>query len=127
MRKVAAILLLLIFSIYAFNAKTHYCYHQHGGRFHGDCTAYLKKSSTPSNTGTVLNERKYVCYDVLLDKAFKQTDDAFKGFSDCLCQPVLLHDIALPAPFVKTFSVPVFACRGGPPLLIRSLRAPPVA
>lgn len=82
------------------------------------------KNGESSNTS--IHETKYVCYDVQLNKQYHQQDYSIKTFHDFLF--ILLVIPELPAnisPSQKRV-IPLFSCRGGPPLLTQYLRGPPL-
>lgn len=124
--RLSSILLLIVFGFYSFTFKTHYCYHHDGTRFHGNCGEYVQEAKKNGNSpNSSIHEKKYVCYNVQLDKQYQQ-DYSFKSFDDTLFvfpTPVELRLVTFPS---QKNSIPLFSCRGGPPLITRSLRGPPL-
>jgi len=124
LKKIFAILLLFIFGAYAFTLKSHYCYHPDGTRFHGDCGDFTKGKHRHGTTS--IQEQKYICHDVQLDKQFHQQDYSFKNF----CDSDYIFPVIMDTPAINTlpfnYAVPIFSCRGGPPLPAQSLRGPPL-
>ncbi len=127
-KKIVTILFLFVFSISSFTFKTHYCYYNNGKRFHGDCEADIRAAEKQAgHTQTLLHEQKYVCHNIQLDKQYQQQNYSFKNFHD--------HFFIVPAPqeiFINVFlndgqPIPIFSCRGGPPLFTEKLRGPPLA
>lgn len=125
MKRVAAILLLLIFGISSFTFKTHYCYYPDGHRFHGDCGEHITKSKSSKYSQTYFHEKKYVCHDIQLDKQFSQHDYSIKNFSDSYYIFPAVFEISVITTLSGNWALPIFSCRGGPPLFPNSLRAPP--
>lgn len=127
LKRAASILLLFVFGAYAFTFKSHYCYHHDGTRFHGDCGEFMRGTEKNGHSAAPsIYEQKYVCYDVQLNKHYQQQDHTFKTFNDFL---FIVPPIPELPTHISTFNKPgitVFPCRGGPPLVTRFLRGPPL-
>ncbi|HEX9509474.1 MAG TPA: hypothetical protein VF939_03260 [Puia sp.] len=126
MKKLLTILLLFAFGVYSFTYKTHYCYYADGHRFHGDCQKEIRQAKEKlGNCIALLLPKHYICQDIQMDKQFHQRDYSFKNFSDtCYILPVTFElqvTVSLPG----NYAIPVFSCRGGPPLGSSLLRGPP--
>jgi hypothetical protein len=127
LKKVTAILFLLIFCVQAFSFKTHYCYHHDGTRFHGDCGEHIREIEKGNGHHLpVVHEQKYICHDVQLEKQFHQQDYSFKSFSEYLFDLPVVETVP---PVIFQTDKPqltVFSCRGGPPPVTKFLRGPPL-
>lgn len=82
---------------------------------------------TESLTGSKANfhEQKYVCFDIKLDKQYQQ-HYAFKSFNEQLFILTSVPELPLVTFVHKRKAIPIFSCRGGPPILTQSLRGPPL-
>lgn len=125
MKKVTSILFLFIFCVQAFSFKTHFCYHTDGTRFHGDCTEQMGKAEPSSHSKASFHEQKYVCKDVKLDKQY-QAHDAFKNFTDFFFVLTPVPELPVITSNYKRQAIPLFSCRGGPPIATQFLRGPPL-
>lgn len=125
LKRASAILFLLIFGLQALGFKTHFCYHTNGTRFHGDCAEQLEKAEASGKSKASFHELKYRCIDIKLDKQYQQ-DSAFNNFNDQLFVLTSVPEL----PFITSLdirqAIPVFSCRGGPPIFTQSLRGPPL-
>lgn len=126
MKKLLTILLIFVFGASSFTYKTHYCYYPDGHRFHGDCQKEIRAAKEKSGTCiALLLPKQYVCQDIQMDKQFHQHDYSFKNFSDaCYILPVTI-ELQVITSLPGNYAIPVFSCRGGPPLAGSSLRGPP--
>jgi hypothetical protein len=127
LKKRNSILLLLIFCVYSFTFKTHYCYYADTGkRFHGDCgefeRAAEKKNSDPNAS---FHKQKYNCYNVELNKQYQQQDFSIKSFSDFTLILPQMPELPIIIFSSQKQGIPLFSCRGGPPLVSFILRGPP--
>lgn len=149
MKKTFSILLLAIFGIYAFTFKTHYCYHgaahesthewyDHDGnlqycyghktneRYHGDC--HWLVNSVKGNLGNKnLFPSYYYCIDILKNASFRESKIIpLHNFSSVLFLSPPDLEIPLPDFSFLDWKIPDIRCRGGPPPLSISPRAPPL-
>ncbi len=125
MKKVTAILFLFIVCVQAFSFKTHFCYNTDGSRFHGDCTQYIGKDEPFNQSTTSFHELKYNCTDIKSDKQYQQ-HSVFKNFSDQYFTLIQTPELPLITFIHKRQAIPLFSCRGGPPILTSFLRGPPL-
>ncbi len=125
MKKVTAILFLFIFCVQAFSFKTHFCYNTDGSRFHGDCTQYMGKDEPFNQSTASFHELKYNCTDIKSDKQYQQ-HSVFKNFSDQYFTLIQTPELLLITFIHKRQAIPLFSCRGGPPILTSFLRGPPL-
>ncbi len=133
MKRIIAILLLFSFGSYIFAYKTHYCFYPDGGRYHGDCEPELHQelneyaSLDESLPDTIFPEH-FDCYN--FHKNTIQSKQELTSICHSDTQFLPAYCIARLRPgtaAIRFISIPVFSCRGGPPLLPNSLRAPPPA
>ncbi len=96
-----------------------------GTRFHGDCTEHMQKAETTSHSKPSVHEKKYVCFDVKLDKQYHQQHYAFKNFNDQYFVLASVPELPFIAALDIRHTIPIFSCRGGPPIYTQSLRGPP--
>jgi hypothetical protein len=98
------------------------------------CQVFLKmttnnfKSKTlvmANKLGRSFHEQKYECFDVKLDKQYQQ-HYSFKNFNDQYIVLVSVPELPLITFIQKRQTIPIFSCRGGPPILTQSLRGPPL-
>jgi hypothetical protein len=126
MYRISSILILIIFASYSFTFKSHYCYNHDGTRFHGDCTAYLKNAEKNNKLSTSsVHEQRYVCYDVQLNKQYQQQDYSIKSLNDFLFELPPIPELPVVVSLSQPHAIPLFSCRGGPPLFTELLRGPP--
>jgi len=125
LKKVTAILFLFIVCVQAFSFKTHFCYNTDGSRFHGDCTQYIGKDEPFNQSTTSFHELKYNCTDIKSDKQYQQ-HSVFKNFSDQYFTLIQTPELPLITFIHKRQAIPLFSCRGGPPILTSFLRGPPL-
>jgi len=127
MNRLSAILLLIIFGVSSFTFKTHYCYHNDGTRFHGDCSEHIHEVENGNGLQlAVVHEQKYICQDVHLEKQYYQQDYSFKTFSAYLFE-LPLFDTVLPLIFLADkHQLLVFPSLVSPPPVSRFLRGPPL-
>ncbi len=127
MKKAGSIILLSLFCVYSFTSKTHYCYYTDTcKRFHGDCGKFeraAKKTNGASNT--FLYEHKYDCHNIELNKQYQHSDFSIKSFSDCTFILPEIPELPLIIFSSQKQVIPLFSCRGGPPLVSFLLRGPP--
>lgn len=126
MKRLSAILLLIIFGVSSFSYKTHYCFYKNGTRYHGDCCEYIpqiEKNKIPNQS--ILFQQKYFCQNFPLEKQFHQQDYSFNNFSDYLFDLPVVEDLRVIIFPASKHHLPVFSCRGGPPISSKSLRGPP--
>jgi len=64
LKRSASILFFVIFCVYSFTFKTHYCYNQDGSRFHGDCTEYLQKVEHSNLHSATFQPQEFECHNV---------------------------------------------------------------
>ena len=128
MRRVSAILLLIIFGVSSFSFKTHYCFYENGTSYHGDCCEYIlqiQKNKLPQQS--ILFQQKYFCQNFSLEKQFHQQDYSFNNFSDYLFDFPAAEDLRVIIFLPIKHQLPIFSCRGGPPFLSAlSFRGPPL-
>jgi len=125
LKKATAILFLLVFAVQSLSFKTHVCYHNDGTRYHGDCTQEMSKTEHSGHSKSSFHEQKYECFDVKLDKQYQQ-HYSFKNFNDQYIVLVSVPELPLITFIQKRQTIPIFSCRGGPPILTQSLRGPPL-
>ena len=127
MKRLSAILFLIILGVSSFTFKTHYCYHHDGTRFHGDCGEHIRGIEKGNGHHLpVVHEQKYICQNVQLEKQFHQQDYSFKKISEYLFELPVVETV--PSVIFQTdkHQLPVFSCRGGPPTVTKFLRGPPL-
>jgi hypothetical protein len=125
LKRASAILFLLIFCLQSLGFKTHFCYHTDGTRFHGDCAEQIEKAATSGKSKASFHELKYRCIDIKLDKQYQQ-HDAFKNFNDHYFVFTSVPELPLITSIHQRQAIPIFSCRGGPPIFTPSLRGPPL-
>ncbi len=125
MKKVTAILFLLIFCVQAFSFKTHFCYRTDGTRFHGNCIEHMEKAEPSSYSKASFHEHKYNCTDIKSDKQYQQ-HSVFKNFNDQYFTLIQAPELPLITFIHKRQAIPPFSCRGGPPVGTQFLRGPPL-
>ncbi len=129
MKKVSSIFLLIIFCVYTFTFKTHYCYYADTGkRFHGDCEHEIKESAAKGELfHTNFFPKHYICQDILKNALPDQTKiiTVKNPFANAfIFQPVLEISI-LQSRNCGNWIIPEFHCRSATLFLSNSLRAPP--
>ncbi len=67
MKRLNPIFLLIIFCVYSFTFKTHYCFHiDSGERFHGDCEWEIKAAEGKGESSHAnIFPKRYVCNDLV--------------------------------------------------------------
>ncbi len=70
-------------------------------------------------------ELKYVCLIIKLDKQYQQ-HSVFKNFNDQYFTLIQAPELLLITFVHKRQAIPLFSCRGGPPILTSFLRGPPL-
>lgn len=111
--------------MYSFTFKTHYCYNKDGSRFHGHCSGYLHHEDPSGLKKNTFQPQEFSCHIVQLEKQYQHPhfyNDP--GVGVFILPPVLQLPLIIAA--ADKQAVPVFACRGGPPLPTLSLRGPPL-
>jgi hypothetical protein len=129
MKKVVALFLLLIFCVYTFTFKTHYCYHaDNGTRFHGDCQQDKKDAAKKCTLGsTNFFPLHYICYDFAKNEiSQKEKAIVFKAFLSYIFHLPFQVTITQPQQVVGNWVAPKFQCRGVPLIIPHSLRGPPI-
>lgn len=126
MSRFTSILLLTIFASYSFTFNTLYCYTKDGTRFYGDATEYIRKAELTSHSRISFYPRKYFCHDVQLNKNYQQADYSFKSFNNYFFILSIITGIPAAFSYSKRQVIPLFSCRGGPPLISDNpFRGPP--
>ncbi len=85
----------------------------------------IEKAETSGKSKASFHELKYRCIDIKLDKQYQQ-HSAFNNFNDQFFALTLVPELPFIASFDIRQTIPVFSCRGGPPILTPSLRGPPL-
>lgn len=111
--------------MYSFTFKTHYCYQLDGSRFHGDCTKHIQNAEQSSLHSVTVESQEFDCHIVQLEKQYQQAH-YFNNFG--ACEFIIPTTVYFPLIVVVSDrqNIPMFSCRGGPPLQTLSLRGPPV-
>ena len=119
--------MLIVFCVYTFTFKTHYCYYEDTGkRFHGDCEWEIKEAAKKGGLAQAnFFPKRYFCHDLVKNAVVQETKvitvkspraDAFAF------QPAI--EITPQQPIAYRL-IPEVQCRSGPPLPCNLLRAPP--
>ena len=111
--------------MYSFTFKSHYCYNQDGSRFHGDCTKHVQNADQSNLHSVTVESQEFDCHIVQLEKQYQQSH-----FFSHVDAGVFIIPTTVQLPLIVVVSdrqaIPMFSCRGGPPLQILSLRGPPL-
>ncbi|MGI8581765.1 MAG: hypothetical protein ACR2KX_06210 [Chitinophagaceae bacterium] len=97
-----------------------------GSRFHGDCTAHMEKEEAGRGFQAFFHQAKYNCTDIKSDKLYQQQHSVFKNFNDQYFTLIQAPELPLITFIHKRQAIPLFSCRGGPPILTSFLRGPPL-
>ena len=128
MQRASAIFLLILFCVYSFTFKTHYCYHiDTGKRFHGDCEKEIKEAAAKGELAHAnFFPKHYLCQDIVKNAQVQETKAIIvkNSLTDAFTFP---PTVEIPIPQIQIIDclIPEAQCRSAPPLLFPSLRAPP--
>lgn len=128
MKKITSILLLLLFGVYSFTFKTHYCFYPTGERFHGDCQEHIHEAETKGELGsTNLFPQKYFCEDIVKNTQVQETKivSVKSPISDLIFIPPVAEIIA-PVFSVYHLPQPEPKCRSATIISVHTLRGPPL-
>jgi hypothetical protein len=123
--KLASILFLLIFGVYSFTFKTHYCYNKDGSRFHGNCKIHATNAHLASLLSTTFQPQEFECHNVQLEKQYQQANYYNNFETGVFILPATIK-LPLVVAMSESLAIPMFSCRGGPPSPTLSLRGPPL-
>ena len=128
MKRISALFLLILFCVYAFSFKTHYCYYAHSGeRFHGDCKHEIKVAAAKGGLAHAnFFQNHYICHDILKNATAQEHKiiTIKNPSADTFTFPPVI-EIPIPQQQIIDWLIPEFHCRSATLLLTNSLRAPP--
>ena len=128
MKRISAIFLLILFCVYAFTFKTHYCYYADSGeRFHGDCEHEVKEAEAKGELAHAnFFPKHYFCQDILKNATAQEYKiiTVKNPSADTFTFPPVI-EISIPHQQIVDWLIPEVKCRSATLLLYNSLRAPP--
>ena len=109
----------------SFTFKTHYCYNQDGSRFYGICTDHVHPVANSTLRSTTFQTQEFECHNVQLEKQYQHAR-YYNNFETCVFILPATVNLPLIVAISDRQAIPMFSCRGGPPLQTLSLRGPPL-
>lgn len=128
MQRASSILLLILFCVYSFTFKTHYCYYAGTNtRFHGDCEHEIKEAASKGELAhTNFFPKHYFCKDIVKNAIPEQSKVAvIKNFTSDIFALSFPGGIIVPHFSFLEWNIPEVRCRSATLSLSNSLRAPP--
>ncbi|MGH2643029.1 MAG: hypothetical protein ACRDE2_03705 [Chitinophagaceae bacterium] len=133
MKKIVVIVWLFAFGNYIFTYKTHYCFFPDGQRFYGDCEpGYHQQIKKYVTLGKLPPESifpdPFHCVEFQKDSLlYKQSLPSVLPHIDFGGLPsYCIFNFVPPLRVIAFIPLPVFSCRGDPPLHPNILRGPPL-
>lgn len=128
MKRVSSISLLILFCVYSFTFKTHYCFYADTHeRFHGDCEHEIKEAEKKGELAhSNFFPKHYVCNDIVKNAQPNQTKILpIKNYSSNVLIIPTVVEIPLPDFSFLDWNIPETHCRSATLLLSNSIHAPP--
>ncbi len=127
MKKITSIFLLILFGIYSFTFKTHYCFYPNGERFHGDCQEHIHEAEAKGSLGkATFFPQEYYCNDIVKNAQVFETKiiTVKSPFNGLIVTPPVVEIIA-PVFTAYYLPSPEPNCRSATIFSVNTLRGPP--